>query len=49
MKNIELEEGRPVWLHHCKACQACIQYCPVEAIQHGKKGRRPAGGIAIHT
>jgi ferredoxin len=35
--NIELEAGRPVWLHHCAACQACIQYCPVEAIQYGKK------------
>lgn len=37
VSNIELEQGRPVWLHHCTACQACIQYCPVEAIQAGKK------------
>ncbi len=42
VKNIQLEQGRPVWLHHCTACMACIQYCPVEAIQYGKKtiGRR---------
>jgi ferredoxin len=35
--NIGLKEGRPVWLHHCEQCLACIQWCPQEAIQFGKK------------
>jgi len=39
--NIRLEEGRPVWLHHCEQCLACIQLCPTEAIQAGTKtGKR---------
>ena len=38
--NIELVEGRPVWLHRCEQCLACIQWCPVEAIQCGKKTQR---------
>lgn len=35
--NIELKEGKPVWNHNCEQCMACIQWCPKEAIQHGKK------------
>ncbi len=37
VENIQLEEGRPVWLHHCEQCMACIQLCPSLAIQAGKK------------
>jgi len=35
--NIRLDDGRPVWLHHCQHCMACLQWCPHEAIQYGKK------------
>ncbi len=35
--NINMEQDRPVWLHHCEQCLACIQWCPQEAIQFGKK------------
>jgi len=35
--NIEMVEGRPVWRHRCEQCLACIQWCPSEAIQYGKK------------
>jgi len=35
--NIDLVEGRPVWRHRCEQCLACIQWCPAEAIQYGKK------------
>ena len=28
---------RPAWLRHCEQCLACIQWCPQEAIQFGKK------------
>ena len=35
--NIELAAGKPVWRHHCEQCLACIQWCPQEAIQLGKK------------
>jgi ferredoxin len=38
--NIKLQAGRPVWLHHCEQCLACIQWCPPEAIQFGKKTPR---------
>ena len=35
--NIEMEKGRPVWPHHCEQCMACLQWCPQEAIQSGKR------------
>lgn len=38
--NIDLQAGKPVWLHHCEQCLACIQWCPSEAIQFGKKTSR---------
>jgi len=38
--NIDLNEGKPVWLHHCEQCLACIQWCPKEAIQYGKRTSR---------
>ncbi len=38
--NIDLPAERPVWLHHCEQCLACIQWCPQEAIQFGKKTPR---------
>jgi ferredoxin len=36
-KNIELQEGKPLWRHYCEQCLACIQWCPQESIQYGKK------------
>ena len=35
--NIRLEQGRPVWRHHCSQCLACLQWCPQEAIRYGDK------------
>lgn len=35
--NIELREGKPSWNHKCEQCLACIQWCPKQAIQYGKK------------
>jgi ferredoxin/flavodoxin len=37
VENIELIEGRPVWLHRCELCMACLHFCPTRAIQWGKK------------
>ena len=37
MNNIRLESGKPVWGKECTHCMACICYCPVEAIEYGKK------------
>jgi len=34
--NIKLVDRKPVWLHKCEQCFACIQWCPQEAIQYGK-------------
>jgi ferredoxin len=35
--NIKLEDHHPVWQHKCERCMGCIQWCPTEAIQYGKK------------
>jgi ferredoxin/flavodoxin len=36
VENISIENGKPVWKHKCEQCMACIQWCPVTAIQYGK-------------
>jgi ferredoxin len=35
--NIVMTDGRPVWNGRCEQCFACLQWCPEEAIQFGKK------------
>jgi ferredoxin len=35
--NITLVDGKPTWNHRCEQCLACLQWCPKEAIQYGKK------------
>lgn len=35
--NITLEGGRPGWNHRCEMCFACLHFCPVEAIEWGKR------------
>jgi ferredoxin len=35
--NIEMSSGKPVWLHRCEQCFACLQWCPQEALQCGRK------------
>lgn len=34
--NIEIVDGKPVWQGSCIHCMACINYCPVKAIEYGK-------------
>ncbi|HPN88556.1 MAG TPA: EFR1 family ferrodoxin [Candidatus Omnitrophota bacterium] len=34
--DIVMVNQKPVWLHHCEQCMACLQWCPQEAIQMGK-------------
>ncbi|MDD5680738.1 MAG: EFR1 family ferrodoxin [Candidatus Omnitrophica bacterium] len=36
VNNITMNNGRPEWQHHCEHCMACLQWCPVEAIQYKK-------------
>jgi ferredoxin len=38
--NIQFNDDKPSWKHNCEQCTACIQYCPKEAIQWGKKTAR---------
>ena len=38
--NITISGGKPSWNHRCEQCLACIQWCPREAIQYGKKTSR---------
>ena len=42
VSDITLEKGKPVWHNRCQQCLACLQWCPVEAIQYGKstEGRK---------
>ena len=35
--NIKIENGKPIWLHHCEHCVTCISWCPAQAIQYGGK------------
>ena len=37
MNNVTLKDGKPVWGKVCTHCMACICYCPVSAIEYGKK------------
>ena len=32
VKNITMENNRPVWQHHCENCLACYNWCPNRAI-----------------
>lgn len=34
-RNIALKDGHPQWLGNCEQCMACLQWCPVSAIQFG--------------
>jgi ferredoxin len=38
--NIRLSGSKPVWSHKCEQCLACIQWCPQQAIQYGKRTLR---------
>jgi ferredoxin len=37
VKNIEMKDKKPVWNDKCEQCYACLQWCPNESIQYGKK------------
>ena len=37
--NIRLEDGRPVWGETCTHCMGCINLCPKEAVEYGKRTR----------
>ena len=37
VNNIVMESGRPSWKNNCEQCMACIQWCPQEAIEYGRK------------
>ncbi|MFA6931014.1 MAG: EFR1 family ferrodoxin [Lentisphaeria bacterium] len=37
LNNISLENRKPVWHGNCMHCMACLQHCPVQAIQYGHK------------
>jgi ferredoxin/flavodoxin len=39
VENIQMQNGKPLWLLHCQHCMACLQWCPVEAIQYKKATR----------
>ncbi|MBU4212817.1 MAG: 4Fe-4S dicluster domain-containing protein [Verrucomicrobia bacterium] len=34
--NIDLQDDRPQWHGNCEQCMACLQWCPVEAIQFSR-------------
>ncbi|NLA92719.1 MAG: 4Fe-4S dicluster domain-containing protein [Spirochaetales bacterium] len=46
VNNIEMEEARPLFLHHCEQCLACYHHCPQRAIRFKK---RPLRGYSWYT
>lgn len=40
VKNIRIEKGRPVFLHNCEHCIACMHWCPTQAIQYGRRTQK---------
>jgi ferredoxin len=38
--NIVMQNQRPVWLHRCEMCYACVNFCPKMSIQTGDKSRQ---------
>ncbi len=40
VSNTRIERSRPVWGNNCEMCLACIQNCPIEAIQWGKRTKK---------
>ncbi len=43
--NITLDGGKPIWGSRCTHCMACINLCPAEAIEYGK---RTQGRLRYH-
>jgi ferredoxin len=42
VKNIKIENKKPIFQHNCQRCMACIQYCPKNAIGfNGKPLNKP--------
>ena len=37
IKNIKMDNNKPVFQHNCQRCMACIQYCPKKAIGFKEK------------
>jgi Pyruvate/2-oxoacid:ferredoxin oxidoreductase delta subunit len=35
-----MANGKPIWQHRCEQCFACLQWCPEESIQYGKKTQK---------
>ena len=32
VENIKMQDGKPIFLHHCEQCMACVQWCPKQSI-----------------
>ena len=39
-KNIEMDDGKPKYLHNCEHCIACMHWCPQKAINFGKSTQK---------
>jgi Pyruvate/2-oxoacid:ferredoxin oxidoreductase delta subunit len=39
-ENITMHDKRPVWHHWCEYCLACMQWCPMHAIQYANKTQK---------
>lgn len=37
VNNINILDDKPAWNHNCQQCFACLQWCPKESIQYGKR------------
>jgi len=37
LNNIEIKDGKPCFLGNCDHCSACVNVCPKDALQYGKR------------
>ena len=37
VNNIVMKDNKPEWKNQCQQCYACLQWCPTESIQAGKR------------
>ncbi len=35
VNNIQMKDGKPIWLNNCENCLACYNWCPKKAIEGG--------------
>ncbi len=50
-KNIDMQSGKPVFLHNCCSCMACVAWCPKKAVLYELplELKKQVGGIFVRV